>query len=155
NVVPHAHDLVVGKVTHLHGELHATGNHVGSAGFNLQVTYVADLRALFAAHYIAHGEHVFGSSRQRIMAAVHGRSARVIGKALDRAGPAAHRNDALHYAHWDFPLVQTRALLDVQFQRSGNRALHNTRLAKPGGVLAVAAQPIGESDSLVVFVLKN
>ena len=79
-----------------------------------------------------HGE--LGGREHRIVALVHRRGAGVVGKALDRDLGPPEPDDTLHHPDLESRLLQQAALLDVQFEITGEVSPLPDRLAQPGNV---------------------
>ncbi len=79
----------------------------------------------------------------------------MVGEASGYALPALETHDALHYADGHLGLREYRPLFDVQLEIAGQTAARDTGVGKMRRVLAVATQPIGEGEALLVLAFEN
>src|ERR1700722_7484576 len=123
--------LLFVQVTHFQPQHNFSCNHVVGTGFGPDPSHGTDLPAGHARDHLIHLLDEARGGKQGIVPLVHGRGAGMVGKTLDGDLTFKNAHDPFHYADIDFLLLQAAALLDVQFEISGDTA----RLAPRRGKL--------------------
>lgn len=90
----------------------------------------AFLAARFRTYDVADSQQVFRSCDKCVLAAIHGRRARMIREARRDALPALETHYSLYNADLNFGLIELRTLFDVQFQNRGQRAARNSGIGQ-------------------------
>src|SRR5277367_2387225 len=67
-------ELFFTEIANLQAKHDLSGYHIICAGFYLQPSHCADLRARLARHHLIHLFDEAGGGKQRVMALIHGRS---------------------------------------------------------------------------------
>src|SRR5207245_8318909 len=83
------------------------------------------------------------------------RGATRVGESHRHASTPIQPDDASHDPDGNAGLVEPAALLDMKRQITGHRPRPHASFGKPRWVLAVAAQPVGQGNSLFVPSLEN
>src|SRR6266705_1870518 len=79
----------------------------------------------------------------------------MIGETCNDAVPAFDTYDPLHYTDWNLGLVEVWALLDMQFEISGQSATSDASVSKLRRILSIPTQPICHRQPLLVLRFEN
>src|SRR5437867_24390 len=79
----------------------------------------------------------------------------MVGEACNDTHPAFDTHDPLHNADWYFGLVEVRALLDMQFEISGQSTTWDASVSKLRRILSITTQPICHCKPLLVLRFEN
>src|ERR1043165_6922005 len=131
DLIKEAGEFLFVQVAQLQTENDLAGNHVVSAGLDLDPSDGADLPAGHAGHNLVYLLDEARGGKQRVAALVHGRGAGVVGKAFNRDIGMQNADNPFHHANVDLLALERSALLDVQLKVTGNAARPALQGRKP------------------------
>src|SRR5437899_3725822 len=152
---PDPFDFCALEVAQFDRKFHAPWNDVARSGFDPHITHRANLPAGLRPNFFAHSKDSPRCGSECVLPAIHRRRASMVGESRGHASPPIDPDDALHDPDGNAGLVEHGALLDMKLQITGHRPRPDASFGKPRWVLAVAAQPVGQGNSLFVPSLEN
>ena len=155
NVLPHPFDLAGVEIAQFDRKLDSAGNDVRSTRFGLQVADRTDLRTSLSPHDVADGQQVLRGCSERVLAAIHGRRARMVGEASRDALPPLEAHNSAYDPNLNLGLLKNRSLLDMQFEDCSQRTRRYACVGQTRGILSITSQPVGHRESIVILAVED